>query len=184
MTIAFDNSYARLPERFYARQSPVPVTAPAIIAVNDRLARELGIDPEWLRANPGMLTGNTIPEGASPLAQAYAGHQFGGWVPQLGDGRAVLLGEIVAPSGRRVDIALKGSGQTPFSRRGDGRAWVGPVIREYILSEAMAARGVPLTPRHPLSTNLRDFWAPERLGGARERPSWTPQRAGSGAGLW
>ena len=145
MTIAFDNSYARLPERFYARQSPVPVTAPSIIAVNDRFARELGIDPDWLRANPGMLTGNAIPEGASPLAQAYAGHQFGGWVPQLGDGRAVLLGEIVAPSGRRVDIALKGSGQTPFSRRGDGRAWVGPVIREYILSEAMAALGVPTT---------------------------------------
>ena len=145
MTIAFDNSYARLPERFYARQTPVPVASPSIIAVNEKLAHELGIDPDWLRANPGMLTGNALPEGASPLAQAYAGHQFGGWVPQLGDGRAVLLGEVVAPSGRRVDIALKGSGQTPFSRRGDGRAWVGPVIREYILSEAMAALGVPTT---------------------------------------
>ncbi|MBS0564210.1 MAG: YdiU family protein, partial [Proteobacteria bacterium] len=145
MTIRFDNSYARLPDRFFVRQAPVPVAAPALIAVNEDLARRLGLDPAALASDPALLTGNRLPEGAEPIAQAYAGHQFGGWVPQLGDGRALLLGEVIAPDGARFDLALKGSGQTAFSRRGDGRAWVGPVIREYILSEAMSALGVPTT---------------------------------------
>lgn len=147
MTMNFDNSYARLPERFFHRQPPVAVTGPRLIAVNRGLAERLGLDadalagPEWV----AVFAGNTVPEGASPLAQAYAGHQFGGWVPQLGDGRALLLGEIVAPDGARFDLQLKGSGPTPFSRRGDGRAGLGPVLREYIVSEAMAALGVPTT---------------------------------------
>ncbi len=138
----FDNSYARLPERFYARQAPVPVAAPAPLLVNDRLARELGIDPAAL--TPEILTGNRLLPGSEPIALAYAGHQFGGWVPRLGDGRAVLLGEVVGDFGRR-DLQLKGSGQTPFSRRGDGRAWLGPVMREYLVSEAMHALGIPTT---------------------------------------
>ena len=146
-TIAFDNSYARLPERFFARQEPEPASAPGLLAVNAVLAREMGIDPDWLAGPEGvaMVAGNHLPAGAEPIAQAYAGHQFGNWVPQLGDGRAILLGEVVAPDGRRWDLQLKGAGRTAFSRMGDGRAWVGPVIREYLVSEAMAALGVPTT---------------------------------------
>ena len=145
--IPFDNSYARLPDRFYTRLTPQPVSAPGLIKVNHRLAYRLGLDPAALET-PAMiaaLAGNGVPDGAEPLAQVYAGHQFGGWSPQLGDGRAVLLGELVAPDGARFDIQLKGSGQTPYSRRGDGRAPLGPVLREYILSEAMEALGVPTT---------------------------------------
>ncbi|OCX63062.1 hypothetical protein BFP70_12660 [Thioclava sp. SK-1] len=147
MTITFDNSYSRLPEQFHARTDPTPVANPTFIGMNDGLARRLGLDLDWLRGPEGlaMMSGNRVPDGAAPLAQAYAGHQFGGFVPQLGDGRAVLLGEVIAPDGARFDIQLKGAGPTPFSRRGDGRAWVGPVIREYIVSEAMAALGVPTT---------------------------------------
>lgn len=147
MTLPFDNSYARLPARFYVRQPPVPVAAPRSLALNRDLAARLGLDADWLSGPEGlaMLAGNAVPEGAEPLAQAYAGHQFGNFVPQLGDGRALLLGEIVAPDGARFDIQLKGAGLTAFSRRGDGRAWLGPVIREYIVSEAMAALGVPTT---------------------------------------
>lgn len=152
LTIAFDNSYARLPGHFFARQAPQPVRAPKLIATNAALARALGIDPQALAGPEGlaMVAGNQLPAGAEPLAQAYAGHQFGGFSPQLGDGRALLLGEVVAPSGtdlagRRFDLQLKGSGPTPFSRRGDGRAWLGPVLREYLLSEAMTALGVPST---------------------------------------
>ena len=158
MTARFDNSYARLPERFYARQPPVPVAAPGLIAVNDDLARALGFDPDHLRGHPEYLTGNRPIAGADPMAQAYAGHQFGGWVPQLGDGRALLLGEVLATDGRRYDIALKGSGPTPFSRRGDGRAWVGPVIREYVLSEAMHALGVPTTRALAAATTGEVIW--------------------------
>ncbi|MCL5776747.1 YdiU family protein [Limibaculum sp. FT325] len=144
---AFDNSYARLPDRFFARLDPTPVRAPAMIRVNERLAAELGLDPAALASPAGaaVLAGNATPEGAQPLAQAYAGHQFGNWVPQLGDGRAILLGEVIDAQGRRRDIQLKGSGRTPFSRMGDGRAPLGPVLREYIVSEAMAALGVPTT---------------------------------------
>ena len=166
MTIRFDNSYARLPARFYARQPPEPVTSPATIAVNAPLARALGFDPVALAANPDLLTGNRLPDGAEPIAQAYAGHQFGGWVPQLGDGRALLLGELVRADGQRFDVALKGSGQTPFSRRGDGRAWIGPVIREYVLSEAMNALGVPTTRALAAATTGDVVWREEPRPGA------------------
>jgi uncharacterized protein YdiU (UPF0061 family) len=147
MQIAFDNSYARLPERFFRPLAPTPVRAPALIKVNAGLAAALGLDADWLESPEGvaMLAGNHVPQGAAPLAQAYAGHQFGGWVPQLGDGRAVLLGEVIGTDGTRRDIQLKGSGPTPFSRRGDGRAWLGPVLREYVVSEAMHALGIPTT---------------------------------------
>jgi uncharacterized protein YdiU (UPF0061 family) len=147
MLFPFDNSYARLPDRFFARQGPTPVPAPQLIRLNAPLARQLGLDPERLAAPEGVavLAGNRIPEGAEPLAMAYAGHQFGNWVPQLGDGRAVLLGEVVDVDGVRRDVQLKGAGRTPFSRGGDGRAVLGPVLREYIISEAMAALGVPTT---------------------------------------
>lgn len=145
--IVFDNTYARLPEHFYANVHPATVSNPQLIRLNAELAVSLGIDPQWLGSADGlaMLSGNRLPAGAQPIAQAYAGHQFGGWVPQLGDGRAILLGEVVASDGSRCDIQLKGSGRTPFSRGGDGKAALGPVLREYVLSEAMAALGVPTT---------------------------------------
>jgi serine/tyrosine/threonine adenylyltransferase len=143
----FENTYARLPERFYARVDTTPVAAPRLVKVNADLARSLGLDPDALASPQGVeiLAGNRVAEGSEPLAQAYAGHQFGHFVPQLGDGRANLLGEVVGRDGVRYDIQLKGSGPTPFSRRGDGRAALGPVLREYIVSEAMAALGVPTT---------------------------------------
>ncbi len=145
--ITFDHSYARLPEVFYARVRPDVAPNPALIKVNSSLARELGLDVAWLESPEGlaMLSGSTLPETAEPIAMAYAGHQFGGWSPQLGDGRAVLLGELVPADGIRRDVQLKGSGRTPFSRQGDGKAPLGPVIREYLVSEAMAALGVPTT---------------------------------------
>jgi serine/tyrosine/threonine adenylyltransferase len=139
----FDNSYARLPDRFFARLDPTPVAAPRIVKVNRALAAAIGVDADALTAE--VLAGNQVPAGAEPIALAYAGHQFGGFSPQLGDGRAILLGEVVGADGLRRDIQLKGSGPTPFSRRGDGRAVLGPVLREYIVSEAMAALGVPTT---------------------------------------
>jgi uncharacterized protein YdiU (UPF0061 family) len=147
MHFHFDNSYARLPERFYARVNPTTVAAPALVKVNFELALELGLDPVELSSKKGVevLAGNRIADGSEPIAMAYAGHQFGYFVPQLGDGRAILLGEVIGRSGSRYDIQLKGSGRTPFSRGGDGRAAVGPVLREYIISEAMAALGVPTT---------------------------------------
>jgi uncharacterized protein YdiU (UPF0061 family) len=146
-SFAFDNSYARLPEHFYARLAPTRVAAPRLIRLNASLARELGLDPEELASPEGVeiLAGNRVPAGSEPLAMAYAGHQFGGFVPQLGDGRAILLGEVIDQHGARRDIQLKGAGPTPFSRRGDGRAALGPILREYIISEAMAALGVPTT---------------------------------------
>lgn len=145
--IPFNNSYARLPQNFFARVEPTPVRAPRLIHANDDLARFLNIAPEQLHSREGaeVLAGNRIARGSEPLAMAYAGHQFGGFVPQLGDGRACLLGEVVAQDGRRYDIQLKGSGPTPFSRRGDGRAALGPVLREYLVSEAMHRLGVPTT---------------------------------------
>ena len=144
---AFDNSYARMSARFSLPQFPTPVSAPRLIRLNVPLALALGLDPAALAApdSVGLLAGNRLPAGSAPIATAYAGHQFGGFSPQLGDGRAVLLGEIIAPSGARYDIQLKGAGPTPFSRRGDGRAALGPVLREYIVSEAMAALGIPTT---------------------------------------
>ena len=145
--IPFDNSYARLPAGFFARLDPTPVAKPQMIVFNRALAQELGLDADALDGEEGaeIFAGNEVPEGAEPLAMAYAGHQFGQFVPQLGDGRAILLGEVVDRNGRRRDIQLKGSGPTPFSRRGDGRAALGPVLREYLLSEAMHALGVPTT---------------------------------------
>jgi serine/tyrosine/threonine adenylyltransferase len=147
MDISFDNSYARLPERFAARIAPSAAVAPRLIAFNAALAKQLGIDDPATdeQALARLFSGLDVPRGAEPLAMAYAGHQFGHFVPQLGDGRAILLGEVVGRDGVRYDIQLKGSGQTPFSRRGDGRAALGPVLREYIVSEAMAAMGVPTT---------------------------------------
>ncbi|HIE94073.1 MAG TPA: hypothetical protein EYQ83_14855, partial [Acidobacteria bacterium] len=147
MHIRFDNTYARLPERFYARQEPARVPDQTLIRLNHELAAQLTIDADWLRSADGvaMLAGNALPEGADPIAQAYAGHQFGGFSPQLGDGRALLLGEVVDADGARRDLQLKGSGRTPFSRGGDGKSALGPVIREYVVSEAMAALGVPST---------------------------------------
>ncbi|CCD94112.1 conserved hypothetical protein [Bradyrhizobium sp. ORS 375] len=143
----FQNSYATLPDNFFARVAPTPVAAPRLIKLNRPLAEELGLNPAELETPEGaeILAGKTVPEGAEPLAMAYAGHQFGHFVPQLGDGRAVLLGEVVDRNGVRRDIQLKGSGPTPFSRRGDGRAALGPVLREYIVSEAMAALRIPTT---------------------------------------
>ena len=143
----FKNTYARLPERFYRRVDPTPVAAPRLIKVNAPLAESLGLDPAALASKQGIevLAGNRIAEGSEPLAIAYAGHQFGHFVPQLGDGRANLLGEVVGQDGLRYDIQLKGSGPTPYSRRGDGRAALAPVLREYIVSEAIAALGVPTT---------------------------------------
>jgi uncharacterized protein YdiU (UPF0061 family) len=145
--LQFDNSYLQLPARFYTRLAPTPVSRPGPIRVNRKLAQQLGIDADWLASGEGTeaLAGNRLPEGAEPIATVYAGHQFGGWAPQLGDGRAILLGEVIGRDGLRYDIQLKGSGPTPYSRGGDGRAPLGPVLREYIVSEAMAALGVPTT---------------------------------------
>ena len=144
---AFDNSYARLPDPFFARVLPSAATAPRLVALNRPLAAQLGLDPDALASAEGVeiLAGKRIPPGAEPIATAYAGHQFGNFVPQLGDGRAILLGEVIDTAGRRRDIQLKGSGPTPFSRRGDGLAALGPVLREYLVSEAMAALGIPTT---------------------------------------
>ena len=143
----FDNSYTALPESFFARVTPTPVAAPRLIKLNRPLAVHLGLDPDWLSSPEGaeILSGKRVPDGADPIAMAYAGHQFGHFVPQLGDGRAILLGEVIDADGVRRDIQLKGSGPTPFSRRGDGRAALGPVLREYIVSETMAALGIPTT---------------------------------------
>lgn len=145
--IPFDNTFARLPARFYSQTAPSPVPDPSLLVVNSGLARDLGIDPDALASPAGVkiLAGNQIGAGSEPLSQVYAGHQFGGWSPQLGDGRAVLLGEVVDRHGQRRDIQLKGSGRTPYSRGGDGRAWLGPVLREYVVSEAMHALGIATT---------------------------------------
>ncbi|TNF06085.1 MAG: hypothetical protein EP323_05465, partial [Gammaproteobacteria bacterium] len=145
--IPFDNTYRQLAESLYAPQMPTPVAKPGLIRVNTALAEMLAIDPEQLSSEEGVavLAGNKIPDGAEPIATVYAGHQFGNWNPQLGDGRAILLGEVVGKDGCRYDVQLKGAGTTPFSRMGDGRSPLGPVLREYIVSEAMAALGVPTT---------------------------------------
>jgi len=145
MKIPFDNSYATLPEAFYARLDPTPVKDPNLLAWNADLAALLGIEGDDQGELAQVFGGNQVPFGAAPLAQLYAGHQFGNFNPQLGDGRAILLGEVVGRDGMRRDIQLKGSGPTPFSRMGDGRAWLGPVLREYVISEAMHALGVPTT---------------------------------------
>src|SRR5438093_2524951 len=143
----FQNTYSALPANFFARVAPPPVAAPRLIKLTRALAVHLGLDPDVLESQEGaeILAGKSLPDGADPIAMAYAGHQFGQFVPQLGDGRAILLGEVIDTDGVRRDIQLKGSGPTPFSRRGDGRAALGPVLREYIVSEAMSALGIPTT---------------------------------------
>lgn len=141
-----DNSYGRLPKIFFSSMHPTAVTAPELVLLNETLAVELGLNPLGLREEKGVfvLVGNKVPQGTEPLAQAYAGHQFGHFT-MLGDGRALLLGEQITPELRRVDLQWKGCGRTPYSRRGDGRAALGPMLREYIISEAMAALGIPTT---------------------------------------
>lgn len=146
-TIPFNNTYVQLPASFYSKLSPAEVPAPQLVRLNAVLAAKLSIDADWLQSPEGVavLSGNAVADGSEPLAQAYAGHQFGGYNPQLGDGRAILLGEIIGTDTCRYDMQLKGSGRTPYSRGGDGKAALGPVLREYILSESMAALGVPTT---------------------------------------
>lgn len=144
-SIAWQHGYAALPARFWQSAPPTPVAAPRLLAWNTALANQLGLDPALEAVADRLFSGNELPAGACPIALAYAGHQFGHFAPQLGDGRATLLGEVLAPDGRRFDIQLKGSGPTRFSRRGDGRAAIGPVLREYLVSEAMSALGVPTT---------------------------------------
>jgi len=144
---AFDNSYVRELEGLYEPWQAIPAPAPRLLALNADLATELGVDAEALSAPDGVavLAGNATPDGASPVAQAYSGHQFGGFSPRLGDGRALLLGEVLDVDGRRRDLHLKGSGRTPFARGGDGKAAVGPMLREYVIGEAMHALGIPTT---------------------------------------
>jgi uncharacterized protein YdiU (UPF0061 family) len=140
----FDNSYARLPEPLISRETPETVRASRLVIFNEQLAGELGLDALKLRQQPAVFVGNELPKGSEPIAQAYAGHQFGHFT-NLGDGRAILLGEQITPAGERFDIQFKGSGHTRFARRGDGRAALGPMLREYIISEGMQALGIPTT---------------------------------------
>jgi uncharacterized protein YdiU (UPF0061 family) len=162
-----DNSYARLPECLYARLDPTPVPAPRLAIFNRTLAGTLGLDPELLAGEEGgaLFSGNRLPPGAKPIAQAYAGHQFGQFT-MLGDGRAHLLGEQLTPRGERFDIQLKGSGRTPFSRNGDGRAALGPMLREYLISEAMHALGIPTTRSLAVVTTGEPIYRETPLPGA------------------
>ncbi|MBO9610861.1 MAG: YdiU family protein [Paenibacillaceae bacterium] len=164
----FDTSYIRLPELFYTPMAPSPVRAPSLVKLNERLASSLGLDAEALAKGgegAAIFAGNRVPEGASPLAQAYAGHQFGHFT-MLGDGRALLLGEQITPAGDRFDIQLKGSGRTPYSRRGDGRAALGPMLREYIVSEAMHALGIPTTRSLAVAATGETIYRETELPGA------------------
>ncbi len=163
----FDNSYERLPGAFFRKVDPTPVAQPSFFITNKTLARDLGIDDETLFSEEGLayLSGNALPEGASSIAMAYMGHQFG-YPAILGDGRAILLGEQITPAGERMDIQLKGAGRTPFSRMGDGRAALGPMIREYILSEAMAHLGVPTTRALAVVTTGQTVFRNQREEGA------------------
>jgi uncharacterized protein YdiU (UPF0061 family) len=166
ITAPFDNSYARLPGTFYTRLNPEPVGAPSLIAYNGALGDFLGFSEASDAERAAVFSGVTLPEGATPLAQLYAGHQFGNFNPQLGDGRAILLGEVIGADGRRYDIQLKGSGRTPYSRMGDGRAWLGPVLREYVVSEAMHALGIPTTRALAATLTGEDVFRETRLPGA------------------
>lgn len=165
---SLSSSYARLPERFFARLDPTPVAKPRLIKLNQALAAELGLDLSTIdeEALAAVFGGNVIPLGAEPIAMAYAGHQFGQFVPQLGDGRAILLGEVHDVTGMLRDIQLKGSGLTPFSRDGDGRAALGPVLREYLISEAMYALGVPSTRALAAVTTGEPVYRKQRVPGA------------------
>ncbi|MCM3568629.1 YdiU family protein [Neobacillus mesonae] len=163
----FDNSYARLPQSFFSSQKPQPVRSPKLIIFNEPLAATLGLNAEVLKSEDGaaVFAGNHVPDGAHPLAQAYAGHQFGHFT-MLGDGRAMLIGEQMTPAGDRFDIQLKGSGRTPFSRGGDGRAALGPMLREYIMSEAMHALGIPTTRSLAVVTTGETIYRETELPGA------------------
>ncbi|MBX3249089.1 MAG: YdiU family protein [Myxococcales bacterium] len=166
--IDFDAGYARLPARFYARVAPTPVAQPTLLRVNGPLAELLGVDPDALASSEGVarLAGNRPFEGSDPIAAAYAGHQFGHFVPQLGDGRAILLGDVVGRDGVARELQLKGAGPTPFSRGGDGRAAIGPVLREYLVSEAMAALGIPTTRALAAVATGESVYREEALPGA------------------
>ena len=167
MRLGLQHSYAALPSRLYARIAPTPVADPKLVVLNTGLARELGLDPEVLEPEAAaMLSGNHLPEDAEPIAMAYAGHQFGGFVPSLGDGRAILLGEIKGRDGTLRDIQLKGAGLTPFSRGGDGRAALGPMLREYLISEAMHALRVPTTRSLAVVTTGEQVFRESALPGA------------------
>jgi uncharacterized protein YdiU (UPF0061 family) len=165
MTIAFDHSYARDLPGTYLRVAPDVAPAPKLLFLNRGLARDLGLRLSEDEARD-WFSGAALPPGADPIAQAYAGHQFGGFSPQLGDGRAHLLGEVLAPDGRRVDIQLKGSGRTPFSRGGDGKAAIGPMLREVLISEFMAAAGVPTTRALAVVATGEEVWRETKLPGA------------------
>ncbi|MEM9015882.1 MAG: YdiU family protein, partial [Verrucomicrobiota bacterium] len=182
MSFSFNNSYARLAPAFFAKLDPSPVKEPKWIAFNRELSAELGLDPDTWESEDGLsyLSGNEIAPGSEPLAMAYAGHQFGGFVPQLGDGRAILLGEVIDRNGNRRDIQLKGSGPTPFSRRGDGRSALGPVLREYLVSEAMAAMGIPTTRALAAIWSGESVWREEKApGGVFTRVASSHLRVGT-----
>lgn len=163
----FNNSYIGLPKIFYSKQNPTPVNSPKLVVMNYTLAKELGLNVDALRSEGGIdvLVGNIIPNGAKPIAKAYGGHQFGHFT-MLGDGRNILLGEQITPKGERIDIELKGSGRTPYSRGGDGRAALGPMLREYIISEAMAGLGIPTTRSLAVITTGEKVVRDEYLEGA------------------
>lgn len=165
MTIAFDHSYARDLPGTYLRVVPDPAPAPRLLALNRPLATDLGLALTEDEARD-WFSGAALPPGSDPIAQAYAGHQFGGFSPQLGDGRAHLLGEVLTPDGRRFDIQLKGSGRTPFSRGGDGKAAIGPMLREFLISEFMAAAGVPTTRSLAVVATGEEIWRETKLPGA------------------
>jgi len=165
MTLTFDNSYARDLPGTYLRLAPDLAPAPRLLVLNNLLAADLGLTLSEAEAE-SWFSGASLPLGADPIAQAYAGHQFGGYSPQLGDGRAHLLGEVFGPDGRRWDIQLKGSGRTPFSRGGDGKAAIGPMLREYLISEAMAALGVPTTRSLAVVATGETLWRATALPGA------------------
>lgn len=160
-----EHTYARLPALFYEHLEPTPVKEPRMVVFNHTLAQALGLNTEALEQCAAVFAGNELPEGAAPLAQAYAGHQYGNFTG-LGDGRAILLGEQVTPTGERYDVQLKGSGPTPFSRRGDGRAALGPMLREYIISEAMHALGIPTTRSLAVAATGEKVWRQEVQPGA------------------
>jgi uncharacterized protein YdiU (UPF0061 family) len=163
----FDNSYARDLPGFSIPVQAARVPAPRLLRLNTALAEELGLDADRLAAEgAAWFSGNAVPPGAAPVAQVYAGHQFGGFSPQLGDGRALLLGEVIDRRGQRRDIALKGSGPTPFSRRGDGKAALGPVLREYLIGEAMHALGIPTTRALAVVATGEEVWRETALPGA------------------
>ncbi|MCV7225582.1 protein adenylyltransferase SelO [Mycolicibacterium komossense] len=160
----FAREFAELAIPWQAEAAPDP----RLLMLNDRLATELGLDPAWLRSGDGLalLVGAVVPEEATPVAQGYAGHQFGGFVPRLGDGRALLLGELTDVDGRTRDLHLKGSGRTPFARGGDGLAVVGPMLREYVISSAMEALGIPTTRSLAVIATGREVWRETQLPGA------------------